>query len=56
MELGETLGRLLLPFESERDDLLHFDGTVAVYTDGLERVLEAPKGSLQIVDAQTLKA
>ena len=54
MGLGETLGRLLLSFESERDDPLHINGTVAVYTDALERVLGAPKGSLQIVDSETL--
>jgi AcrR family transcriptional regulator len=56
MELGETLGRLLLSFEPESDDLLRIEGTVAVYTDALDRVLGAPKGSLQIVDAETLKA
>jgi AcrR family transcriptional regulator len=56
VELGETLGRLLLSFEPESDDLLRIEGTVAVYTDALERVLGAPKGSLQIVDAETLKA
>jgi AcrR family transcriptional regulator len=56
MELGETLGRLLLSFEPESNDLLRIEGTVAVYTDALERVLGAPKGSLQIVDAETLKA
>lgn len=54
MELGETLGRLLLSFESECDDPLRINGTVAVYTDALERVLGAPKGSLQIVDSETL--
>ena len=56
MELGETLGRLLLSFKPEHDELLRVEGTVAVYTDALERVLGAPKGSLQIVDAETLKA
>jgi len=55
MELGETLGRLLLSFEPEHDDLLRIEGTVAAYTDALERVLGAPKDSLQIVDAETLK-
>ncbi len=55
MGLGETLGRLLLSFEPEHDDLLRINSTVAVYTDALERVLGAPKGSLHIVDAETLK-
>jgi len=55
MEFGETLGRLLLSFEPERDDMLRIEGTVAVYTDALERVLGTPKGSLQIIDSETLK-
>ncbi len=54
MELGETLGRLLLSFDPEHDDMLRIEGTVAAYTDALERVLGAPKDSLQIVDAETL--
>ena len=53
-KLGETLGRLLLSFELEHDDMLRIEGTVATYTDALERVLGAPKDSLQIVDAETL--
>jgi TetR/AcrR family transcriptional repressor of nem operon len=56
MELGETLGRLLLSFKPEHDDLLRIEDTVAVYTDALERVLGTPKGSLQIIDSETLKA
>ena len=56
MELGETIGRLLLSFKPEHDDLLRIEGTVAVYTDALERVLGAPKGSLQIIDSEILKA
>src|SRR5260370_5665036 len=54
MELGETLGRLLLSFDPEHDDMLRIEGPVAGYTDALERVLGAPKDSLQIVDAETL--
>jgi len=54
IELGETLGRFLLSFEPERDDLLRIEDTVAVYTDALERVLGAPNASLHIVDAETL--
>jgi AcrR family transcriptional regulator len=55
MELGETLGRLLLSFESGRPDLGRSEETVATYTDALERVLGAPKDSLQIIDPETLK-
>jgi AcrR family transcriptional regulator len=55
IELGETLGRLLLSLETEHHDMNQIEGIVAAYTDALERVLGAPKGSLQIVDAKTLK-
>jgi hypothetical protein len=55
LDLGETLGGLLLSFEPERDDMLRVEGIVAAYTDALERTLGAPTGSLQVVDAETLK-
>ncbi len=55
LDLGETLGGLLLSFEPERDDMLRIERTVAAYTDALERTLEAPRGSLQLVDDETLK-
>ena len=42
MELAESLGRLLFSFEPEHDDA-GIEGTVAVYTDALERVLGAQK-------------
>ncbi len=53
--LGDTLGELLLSFEAKRDDMLRIERTVAAYTDAVERVLGAPRDSLQLVDAQTLK-
>ena len=52
---GETIGALLLSFDPERDDMLHAERTVAVYTDAFERVLGLPAGSLTLVDDQTLK-
>jgi hypothetical protein len=55
LDLGETLGGLLLSFEPERDDMLHVKCIVAAYTDALERTLGAPRGSLQLVDDETLK-
>jgi AcrR family transcriptional regulator len=55
LDLGETLGWLLLSFDPKRDDLQRIEDTVAVYTDALERVLGAPRDSLQLVDAETLK-
>ncbi len=55
IDLGDTLGVLLLSFEPESDDMLRIERIVAAYTDAVERVLGAPRDSLQLVDAQTLK-
>jgi AcrR family transcriptional regulator len=55
MNLGDTLGELLLSFEAKRDDMLRIERIVAAYTDAVERVLGAPGDSLQLVDTQTLK-
>lgn len=54
-DLGETLGWLLLSFDPQRDDLERAESTVAVYTDAIERVLGAPKGSLELADTEILK-
>ncbi len=53
--LGDTVAGLLLSHESNRDTLQRMESTVAVYTDALERVLGAPTGSLQLIDAEMLK-
>ncbi len=55
LSLGDTFGQLLLSFEPESDDMLRVEQTAAVYTDALERVLGAPKDSLQFIDTETLK-
>ena len=55
LALGDTLGQLLLSSESGYDDLQHIECTVAAYNDALERVLGAPKDSLSLADALTLK-
>ncbi len=55
MDFQETLGELLLSFEPKRDDMRRIESTVAVYTEALERVLGAPRDSLQLVDIETLK-
>jgi AcrR family transcriptional regulator len=55
LDLGDTLGGLLLSFDPQRDDLRPIERTVAAYTDALERVLGASPASLTLVDAQTLK-
>src|SRR5260370_3811653 len=54
MNLGDTLGELLLSFEAKRDDMLRIERIVAAYTDAVERVLGAPGDSLHLVDTQTL--
>ena len=54
-DLGDTLAGLLLSDEPKQDDLLPIERIVAASTDALERVLGAPRASLQFVDAQTLK-
>lgn len=52
---GDALGRLLLSYEPKGGDLRRVDGTVAAYTDALERVLGAPKASLTLIDPETLR-
>jgi AcrR family transcriptional regulator len=54
-DFQETLGWQILSFDPERDDVLPIERTVAVYTDAIERVLGAPKDSLQFIDTETLK-
>jgi AcrR family transcriptional regulator len=53
--LGDSIAELLLSHEPSRDPLQLIESTVAAYTDALERVLGAPTGSLEIVDAGTLR-
>ena len=53
--LGDTWAELLLADEPKHDAWQHIERTVAAYTDALERVLGAPTGSLQLIDAETLK-
>lgn len=55
LDLGDTLGEMLLSFQPEQDTLLRVENTVATYTDALERTLGAPKGSLQFIDDEILK-
>jgi hypothetical protein len=55
MGLGDALSGLLLSCEPNDDTLRRMESTAAVYTDALERVLGAPRGSLPLVDAETLK-
>jgi AcrR family transcriptional regulator len=54
-DAGETIGALLLSFDSQHDDMQRVERTVAVYTDAFERVLGVPEGSLLLIEDQTLK-
>jgi len=54
-DFQETIGWQILSFDPQRDDMLSIERTVAVYTDAIERVLGAPKDSLQFIGTETLK-
>jgi AcrR family transcriptional regulator len=53
--LGDIFGRLMLSYEPERDDLRQLVTITAVYTEALERILGAPRDSIEIIDAESLK-
>jgi AcrR family transcriptional regulator len=58
LDMGNTLARLLLSSEQERDELRYIDdivATYAAYTDAIERVLGAPSRILYRLDAGTVK-
>ena len=46
---------LLLRHEPDYADAQRMESTIAAYTDALERILGTPKGSLQLIDPDTLK-
>jgi hypothetical protein len=56
--LGDTIIELLLSSETQRDAARIESGVtayIAALTDALERVLGAPRGSLNLIDPETLK-
>ena len=54
--LGDTFARLLLSEEAKHDHALQrAQNIVAAYSDAVERVLGAPKGSIQLMDNEALK-
>jgi len=53
--LGDSYSRAILSFEPGSGDPGCLDGTVAAYTDAVERVLGAPSGSLTLVDSETTR-
>ena len=52
--LGDAFVPLLLTGQPRGDELRRAEEITAAYTDALERVLGAPKGSLHLLDAETL--
>ena len=53
--LSDAFVALLFSDQPDQDLLIHAENTLAAYTDALERVLGAPRGSLNLMDAETLK-
>ena len=53
--LGDAFVELLLSCAPKCDDLQPAESIAAAYNDALERVLGAPAGSLNLIDAETLK-
>jgi AcrR family transcriptional regulator len=56
--VANTLGKLLLSPERERDEAQYISGIIAIYgayTDAIERVLGAPSGYLHRYDAEAVK-
>jgi AcrR family transcriptional regulator len=54
--MGETYAEILLAGEPTAEDLPHAARVVAAYSRALERILDAPTGSLELMDAETLQA
>lgn len=52
--LGDAISGFLLSNESRFEILQNIQGTIAVYTDVMERAIGAPPGSLKLIDDETL--
>ena len=53
--LSNAMAELLLSDQPRYDTLQGMKSIIAAYTDALERILGAPAGSLEIVDAETIQ-
>ncbi len=54
--LGDTFARMLLSEEAKSSNTLQeAESLIAAYNDALERLLGAPKGSIHLMDTETLK-
>jgi len=54
--IGDAFAELLLAREPRGDELQRAERLIAAYNDALECVLGAPAGSVQLMDAESLKA
>jgi AcrR family transcriptional regulator len=54
--LGETFVQLLLTDHDQLKSMQQAANVVTAYTDALERVLGAPRGSINLMDLETLEA
>ncbi len=54
-DLGDALAEQLLARPQDRVSQQRLERTAAAYCDGIERVLGAPTGSLQLIDVQTIE-
>jgi len=54
--LGDTFKDLLFGSEPQAEQMQRAAAVVAAYNDAMERVLGAPAGSLNLIDAETLNA
>jgi len=52
--LGDTFKDLLFGSEPQAEQMQRAAAVVAAYNDAMERVLGAPAGSLNLIDAETL--
>lgn len=53
--LGDSIARLILNPTPSQDDMQCLQELVTTYSDALERILGAPKGSLPLADPEELK-
>lgn len=53
--VGETFARRLLAKEFHNGDLVQLTSSVAAYADALERILGAPRGSIELIDEVSIR-
>ena len=53
--LGDSYSRTLLSFDLDGGDVEHLQGIVGAYTEALERTLGAPRGSIALIDEETIR-